>query len=309
MPCFKPLFTLLSFIVLFPSFTHAEMTIDPIEEIVEGQQLTVTGTGFQEKSSESAVLFEFRKQKIKAGIFSWKDKEIVVSVPFFPSENEDGDIKITVLAGKSIEQSVSAKTVFKIFSNKLTSEIITLKKEGFSDRFIMNQYDKKVSEIGLRDIALSSFDIKKLNEANLSEELIGNISRHRQYLTIGISGIWLADTSDLVTSPMIRIFISPRSYFDPRTPFWSWGWGQFGPTNLKRYDLNIGYTTKTSTDSGSEKKSYLLLGFSFELNRAALLNFGMAFVPGDIKGDQTQPYVGITMDSNLLKDIGILEKG
>ncbi|MFQ5587491.1 MAG: hypothetical protein ACE5F7_01510 [Nitrospiria bacterium] len=282
--------------------------IEKVDEVVEGVKVRIAGSGFRERHPESFVQFEFKTQRLKAGILSWKENEIVVLGPVFPAEYEGGEIKVTVSAGPAAGQMSSVTVPFKVFSNKLTSEIINLKEEGFSDRFIMNQYDKKISEMGVRDTTLDAFDILKLDEAHLSEDLISNIARHRQYLTIGISGIWLHDTRDLVTSPMIRIFISPRSYFEPRKPFWSKGW-DFGPFNLKRYDLNVGYTTKTSTDSGTEKKSYLLLGLSFELNRAALLNVGMAFVPGDIAGDQTQPYVGITMDSNLLKDIGILDKG
>ncbi len=305
----RRLCTLVLLILFSPALAHAALSIHKINEVVEGLPLTITGENFGEKTSDSFIEFEFKNQKIKGGVLSWRQDEIRVLGPVFPSEYEGGEITITVSMGNATDQRATTTAPFKVFSNKLTSEIIALKKEGFSDRFIMNQYDKKISEMGLRDDTLDSFDIKKLNEANLSEDLIANMSRHRQYLTIGISGIWLGDTRDIVTSPMIRIFISPRSYFDPRKPFWSKGWGSFGPTDLKRYDLNLGYTSKTSTDSGAERKNYLLLGLSFELNRAALLNFGVAFVPGDIAGDQTQPYFGITMDSNLLKDIGILDKG
>ena len=53
---------------------------------------------------------------------------------------------------------------------------------------------------------------------------------------------------------------------------------------------------------------YVLIGFSNQLNRSALLNIGWALVPGDIEGVETQFYIGFTVDSNFLKEIGIVNK-
>lgn len=67
-------------------------------------------------------------------------------------------------------------------------------------------------------------------------------------------------------------------------------------------------TSKGSNSAATEQRSYILVGASNQLNRSALLNIGRAFVPGDIKGKEAQWYVGLTLDYNLLKDVGIVSK-
>jgi hypothetical protein len=80
---------------------------------------------------------------------------------------------------------------------------------------------------------------------------------------------------------------------------------------LDRWDLNFGYTSKTPTtesNEADEQKNYVLIGLSNQLNRSALLNIGWALVPGDTKYVDDQFYIGFTIDSNFLKEIGLVSK-
>jgi hypothetical protein len=43
------------------------------------------------------------------------------------------------------------------------------------------------------------------------------------------------------------------------------------------------------------------------LNKAALLNFGVAHAVNDVKHEKRQAYVGITVDYNILKDLGVVK--
>ncbi len=79
---------------------------------------------------------------------------------------------------------------------------------------------------------------------------------------------------------------------------------------MERYDLNIGITApaQTGNTDNNYDKSYALIGLSHELNRSALFNIGWAFAPGDVKGRETQMYLGFTVDSNFLKAVGLVSK-
>jgi hypothetical protein len=71
---------------------------------------------------------------------------------------------------------------------------------------------------------------------------------------------------------------------------------------------NSSSESDSSDEKSSETKTYVLIGLSHELNRSALLNIGWALAPNDTKGKDTQFYVGFTLDSNLLKSLGIIAK-
>ena len=110
---------------------------------------------------------------------------------------------------------------------------------------------------------------------------------------------------------MIRVYLTPRSYFTQYNPYlgkWFFPLGIFEP---KRWDLNIGLTqsTKTDKDNGpTDKKSYFLVGLSNQINRYAFLNIGRAYVEGATVGVNSQYYLGFTIDFDLLKSIGIIDK-
>lgn len=296
----KKLFNAFSFAVVFPALSYAAVEITPMNEVVEGDEVKIIGSGFGTWNSRSFVKFTIGgDQNINAEVIRWTDDEITLTVPVFPSVFKEADVNIVVSTGADSPETASTSAKYKVLFNELIQGSILQKKRGFSDAFILNQFDKVISDkkfIGKK--GLNDFELIRLKDAGFNDDVIGKLGRHKQYLTIGIASIWLNGTKDLVTSPILRIFLQPKSFFDYRSPL----------KNI--YDLNIGYTTKTSTtDNGSEKKNYLLAGFSYELNRSALLNFGWALVPGDIEGKQSQIYFGLTVDSNILRELGILEKG
>lgn len=299
---------------LYPAFSYADAIIESVspDKALEGEKITINGKGFGGRTSDSYVQFQYKNQKINAKIVDWMDDKINVIVPLFPSEDEGDKIKIsTSTDGTSLSNEKEIQ--FKVYSNKLVFGLIRLKKSGFSDRFILNHFDtyQKTSDTISDNIELNQSDMDKLKRAGFDDDVIASIAMHPQRLSLGVAGIWLYSTADIVNSPILRIFLKPKSYFEQRKPFWRKKCSfplPLGLLDFEKYDINIGYTTKTSTDAGSEEKSYLLAGFSFELNRSALFNFGYALVPGDIEGKQTQFYFGITVDYNILKDLGILSK-
>lgn len=119
---------------------------------------------------------------------------------------------------------------------------------------------------------LDENDIEAMTSAGLNTDLISKFEGHPQYITLGAAAIWLNDISDLTSFPILRVFIRPRSYFRQRD---SWGnsraWWDY---MFERMDLN----------------------------------FGKAVVPGGIKWKQSQWYWGLTVDTNFLKDMGVMEK-
>jgi len=133
-------------------------------------------------------------------------------------------------------------------------------------------------------------------------------------VTLGVAGLWLQKTADLVYAPIIRIFLKPRSYFHAYRPYFFDHWGQLfqcGLFQLDRWDINVGLTSNTQTAKSSEaeeKERYVLIGLSHQLNQSAFLNIGWALLPGDTKYVDGQFYVGFTLDANFLKEIGIIGK-
>lgn len=191
----------------------------------------------------------------------------------------------------------------------LVAESIELKRSGVSDSTIV-EHLYHMGESGqykrtFGNTQLTKDEIQKLKQAGFQDDFIAKFEGHPQYVTLGVAGIWLTETTDLAAAPMLRIFLVPRGYFEERPPFWTWDFS----CHLKRLDLNFGITNLTSSGGKSdEKKNYVLAGFSYELNRSALFNFGGAVLPGDIDGKQTQFYFGITVDYNFLKSLGIVDK-
>jgi hypothetical protein len=302
---------LLSF--AFPTPSFSAVNIEAIDPVVAGYEVKIAGNGFGESSG--SVNFALGNQNILGQITGWTNTEISVVVPVFLSVTDEAEVELSVTTAAN--ETRGTRVNYKILSS-LIRGVILQKKRGFSDEFILNQFDKETSDepMGFGSTRLRDFELVKLKDAGFNDDIIGKFGRHKQYLTIGVAGVWLRETTDLAASPILRIFLKPKSFFDYRKPFWSkdkcFGALCFpsGFFDASKYDLNIGYTAETSTtNDGGEKKSYLLAGFSFELNRSALFNFGWALVPGDTEGTQSQVYFGLTVDSNFLRDLGILEKG
>jgi hypothetical protein len=191
-------------------------------------------------------------------------------------------------------------------------EAIQLKKSGVSDAFIANHLhqaalrDRRPEPPGVfGNIHLTGEDVLKLKKAGFQDEFITNFEGHPQYVSLALAAIWLKETHDIVAAPILRVFLVPRSFYKKQRPFWR-GYMPAGLTDLDKWDLNFGITTRTETDGGgegapAEEKMYLLVGLSNQLNPSALFNIGIAMVTKDIRGEQTQPYVGLTVDFNIFK--------
>ncbi len=277
--------------------------VDAATTIVEGDEITITGSGFGTRTAESSVRFEVadktQGQSKNGEITDWLTDKIVVRVPVFALIDEipgGTTVSIQVSTGHGPKQTDKINTRFQIFSDKVILDMITLKRNGYSDPFILNEFDKKISSgATTRKGGLNTVELVRLKAAGFDDIIVSKFARHRQYLSIGVGAIWLYKTRDLVTSPLLRIFLFPKSYFDKRGSI------------RERFDLTVGYTEKTSTFV--EEKNYVLTGISFELNRSALFNFGLALIPGSQQGEGEQYYLGFTIDSNILKDMGIISKG
>ncbi len=285
--------------------------------------VTILGSGFGISPDTSFVKFKSAGKEYNAEIKGWTDKKIIAIVPSV-AEKEKEVVKVTVLN----KDKSSAPIEFEVYSNKLIEEAILLKKGGVSDSTIVDHLyylglsendEVHATKCVFGNTRLTGYEISRLKSAGFQDDFIAKTEGHPQNVTLGVAAIWLNRTAVLVGAPMLRVFLVPRSYFKKRRDYWGtcW-WGMcwkypslpVGLIDHERWDLNFGLTTVTSTtsDGTGEKRSYVLVGLSHELNLSALLNIGWALVPGDIKGTDKQFYFGITVDYNLLKSLGVVSK-
>jgi len=301
---------LLSFVLAFFCLTDiafGETQINSETVVIEGSLLAITGSGFGAQGKKSSIELSLEGEvKTATEIVEWTDDKILVQVPFFPTvlHHTLQETQETIAVIITTEKEILPEKILS-FQNRNDfpiSELIQLKEEGFSDEFILNQFDKIVSKEKKIIRSLNKIELVNLKKAGFNDDIVASLGNHSQSLTVGLAAIWLEGTADLVPSPMLRIIISPRGYFEPREGVLD---------RLSNADLTLGYTKRTSTtkENNSETKNYLLVGLAIEINRSALFNFGYALVPGDAQGKETQAYFGITIDSNILKDLGILQKG
>jgi hypothetical protein len=164
-------------------------------------------------------------------------------------------------------------------------------------------------------------------KAKFTTDFIKNYTGVPQYVTVGASAVYLFNSNTVVGGAILRIQITPRSFYAP-TCGWPWSkipddvedkifsWKRIGynltPGNpnawINRFDLNFGLTTAASTDNtNTESSPFILAGISYELHKAALLNFGYGFSTGGSNTKTGQLYFGITVDSNLLKTVGFIK--
>jgi hypothetical protein len=287
-------------------------TIKP-EVGIPGDIITIQGD-FGEKQEDSyMILSDMRTDRIK--IVCWEKDKVKFMVPprlYRAIVNVELYINGT--------RKCTADMKFGLYASRidLVNEAIKLRKIRMQESTIIDHLDhiSRSSTDGSPDrkgrfgnYRLTGSQITKLREEGFQDDFIAKFEGHPQHVSVGIAPLWLLKTKDLVYAPMIRILLTPRSYFYERSPYISWPW--FGLWQIERWDLNFGYTTKTSTEESNdigEEKNYALIGFSNQLNRSAFLNIGWALVPGDIEGVETQYYFGFTVDYNVLKGIGVVSK-
>jgi hypothetical protein len=303
-------------------------SIEP-EFASSGDEITIKGSGFnvtdekgnsmRHPSAYVRFFYEytnFKQETVKieewrAEIRRWRDDNIIAKVPF---NAKPGIVYVQVHNGEGIS---SEPKEFWIKRANLAEMAKILKKSGMLDSNIVDHlFHKGKQRLGANSEVEDSFgntsltadEIYELKQCGFQDEFIAKLEGHPQYVSLGIAPIWLTRTANLAYAPIVRVLLIPRSYFYDYRPYISWPFGFF---QLDRWDLNFGYTNRTSTTESNEikeKKSYALIGLSNQLNRSSLLNIGFALVPGDIEGVETQIYIGFTVDYNLLKGIGVVSK-
>ena len=163
------------------------------------------------------------------------------------------------------------------------------------------------------NISLNCNEKIALKEAGFNDDFLSKIEGNPEYFSVGISSVWFAESDNIGFASMLRIFLLPKSYFDIKKEYFQYK--KFGLFQLDRWDLNLGLTTTVQTKDNNkdlteeeEKNSYYLIGFSHELHRYAFINLGLAYAPGCDMGHKKQFYIGLTVDYNLLKSIGLVYK-
>ncbi len=287
---------------------------------IENTILTINGTGFGDKKEDVSVKFTSNTSEFEGFVLTCAEQKITVLIP--PLMESDL-VTVTVTRNKTSTVPVP----FAIYASTLVDEAISLKKAGKSDEFIADllyNQRKLSSEKGVEQDQVfgvyhfAAGEPERLSQAGLSDDFIKKLQGQNQYITVGLAGVWLNRTSEFVPAPLVRIFLIPRSYYDWETEYFphvkipglTWLLWPAGLGQLKRWDLNIGVTTSTSTTENpgdpDGKTNYIMVGLSHEINRAALLNVGVGVATGSTEGIKKQTYFGVTVDSNLLKLLGIM---
>ncbi|MBU0674198.1 MAG: IPT/TIG domain-containing protein [Proteobacteria bacterium] len=152
-------------------------------------------------------------------------------------------------------------------------------------------------------------DLNVLKAANFTDDFVARLEGQKQYVTLGLSAVYFREFDEVATAPILRILLVPRSYYQPREPLlttriFSKSWW----TGLKEsLDVNVGYTVMSNNAGGTETSdNYLLVGFSYEMNRSAFLNFGQAIPVNNDNAAEKTWYWGITVDQNFFKAMGLM---
>lgn len=332
---------LVNLVALFHHSHVGAVQIDSIAPTVgaEGDVVTITGSGFGTDREHAAVKFRADLKDCPAAIvyprcMEYKEYNAIISSitdtqlrVITPSISEKRILKVKAGAYNGTAWTYSNEVDFGVYSSPLIEESIILKQSGMKDSAIVDHMYFQEMENGASpakrkgvfgNIRLEGADIAKLKKAGFDDDFIGKFEGQQQRVTIGIAGIWLYRTSELVAAPMIRILLVPRSFFYEKADYWgTWGWKYTswipkpqGVIDIARWDLNFGITTSTRTSehSNEEKTNYALVGLSHQINAAAFLNFGAAIATGSAEGIKRQYYAGFTVDSNILKVVGLMDK-
>lgn len=304
------------------AITSIESTRSP------GDIVVIKGAGFGEYNKESFVEIGGIKAEIvitrkdQVEVKEWSDTEIEAILPV---ELGPGLAEVRVFNGTN--KLFSPTFPIEVRSRDPVEEAIRLKGNGVSDSFIVSHlHQLAISDRRMEpdnvfgNIRLTSGDIMRLKTAGFQDDFIANFEGHPQYVSIGIAAIWLQETHDLVAAPLLRVFLVPRSFYQKQERWlreFNYLWflpapGPAGFFDADKWDLNFGITTRTETDGNgqdgtTEERTYLLVGFSNQLNPYALFNVGYAMATKDTKGERTQIYLGLTVDFNLLKSLGLVK--
>lgn len=257
---------------------------------------------------------------------NWNDDNIKIVIPNTLKGNFDLQVYNAVKEG-GFFSNIAKLGVYASDLDSIVADTIKMKKSGVSDAAIIehlynskecDEQDLKCKGHGIG--SLTGAQVERLKQNGFQDEFISKFQGYKQNVSLGVSTVWLSETRNYAIAPILRVLIVPRSYFYDYRPFWIKTpicWKEHclrspsGIFQFDRWDLNFGITNTTSTDSqtgNTDSKNYILIGASLAVNREALLNIGYAAVSGNTSGKDSQAYVGITVDYNILKTLGIVEK-
>jgi hypothetical protein len=285
----------------------------------EGSLLELSGENFEcidGKEFKGKVIFSRKGTEEAATVRSCSPTTIVVQVP----ELERGPYVITV---EDAQRQRSRSRDFFLLES-VVARAIGMKKAGMSTAAIVSIFDVEGVFVRLKGRILTSEEVKALRDAGFEDDFIEKLALVPSYVTVGPAVIWLANANEVVGAGLVRIYIPPRNFLERRKPvsllpMFLQGWGSKDKDEetlwflnpkavVDRFDLNFGMTTNAGTEDNVKAAPFFLLGGSYELNRYSLLNLGIAFTTEGDFSDNVQFYFGFTVDSNILKELGIISK-
>lgn len=276
------------------------------ENIESGDLLTITATN-------GTPLDEKTPTKVECGGVSmtttYEKKSNESAKVMFNAPELESNVICTIKIGEIVKViQVRARYPY-------IKEAVLWKKQGLSDAAILGHISKMATqELNDKGVSPSVFDgvpirgsgVEQLKQVNFSEDFITKLEGQPQWVTLGMAAIFLPDGGKVTTAPLLRIMLEPKSYYKPRYKFGHLFSNEFSSVLRQKFDVNIGYTV-ISIKTDSENTNFLLAGFSYEINPSALLNFGAAIPTGSVKDKSVTSYVGVTVDQNFLKAIGLME--
>ncbi|MBT0666027.1 hypothetical protein KI809_17075 [Geobacter pelophilus] len=292
--------------IILMAASSGQCGINVTPNIVErGDTLTITATAGTQLSETPKITcsgtdvgnIEFKHDK--------KNSRITFDAPTLETSGE-----CTITFG----QFTGNFTVYSR-SSPYIKEAVLWKQKGMSDTAILGHISKmatrdleenKKSPSVFDGVSIEGDEVKQLRDASFSEDFITKLEGQPQWVTIGMAAIFLPDGGKITTAPLLRIMLEPKSYYKPRYKFGHIFSKDFFSVARQKFDVNIGYTV-SATKIDSENVNFLLTGFSYEINPSALLNFGAAIPTGGVKDKSVTSYVGVTVDQNFLKAIGLME--
>ncbi|MDP3244597.1 MAG: hypothetical protein Q8M83_02970 [bacterium] len=304
-------------------------------QVAGAVQGTVTGQLDGQVSAETAALSTgtvieeiiFKHNEVEL----WNASKITLTLPKIKKVGiDDDDIEIRLTVNNGEKTNSQEKIFFVLSDSSIATAAILFKDKNMSDEEITNSLYLRGKQDRERDSTkdytkenvfgnarLSDREFAALKDAHFDGNFIAKMTGERQHINLGVSAVWLNETRRVVAAPMLRIFLIPKSFYEPRADLFKSGTisrntiTTFLRALLQRTDLNVGYTSATSTDAttgNNVDKSYYLVGVSFEINPAALLNGGYAVLSGKAdNGVRGQWYVGLTVDENILRSLKILK--
>lgn len=206
--------------------------------------------------------------------------------------------------GESLEQTMTryVNAALRLKEGGLTEDLITDHLVKMAERDYKALKSKAFGSAGLfGNMVMTPEQLTSLRQKGFSDAFIRNMEGYGKPVSIGIAAVWLNKSADLTASPIVRIPLTKRSYYDP---------ARSRVLSTDFIDLNFGYTTAAETKddaAAGEKTNYILVGLSYEIKRAVYLSGGWGISPGDVEGNRTQYFVALTLDSSLLEQLGILK--